>query len=429
MITTESFSESCCADSSPSKEASDPKGQLGILIAGIFSIVAAGSYTTLAGLLTTDLVNQLGWTVTSIGPGIALNMILYGLTAPFAIHMMRRFGIAKIANVALLTLIAGSGLALIPHPLMFNFAWGIIIGIGTGCLTMAYGSLIVSTWFPSRQGTISGYLVASSVFGQFALLPIWSEVVSVLGWRAPLIGSGTIAALAIFVNLIFLRDGKAKASASQFGDAQHGAHAGPLLFRGLAGASKTWVFWVLVTLFVICGATTNGVMWSHFTLAASICGLTVTAASSVLLLVGIFNVVGTTASGWLSDRVSVRIILAASFGVRALALFSLPIVLTEVFDAEIITFAIVFGIMDVATVPPVIAICNRVYGADGPAVFGWVNAFHQLGAGAMAYYGSVLWLVYGSYDPLWYTCGVLCLMAVCIVFATRYQSQHRLALN
>ncbi|MBX4935280.1 MULTISPECIES: MFS transporter [Rhizobium] len=396
-------------------------GQLGILIAGITSIVSAGSYTTLAGLLTTNFVKQLGWSVSSISPGIALNMILYGLTAPFAIYAMRRFGIAKVANIALLMLVTGSGMALVPNPLMFNFAWGIIIGIGTGCLTMAYGSLIVSIWFPRQQGAISGCLVASSVFGQFALLPFWSEVMSIFGWRAPLIGSAGIAALAILANVFLLR-GHAEAP-----NARYCGPIGPALFSGLSGAAKTWIFWVLAALFMICGATTNGIMWSHFTLAASICGLTVTAASSVLLLVGVFNVLGTTISGWLTDRVSVQIILAVAFAVRALTLLSLPFVLTGDFGAEIITFAIVFGIMDVATVPPVIAICNRVYNDDGPAVFGWVNAFHQIGAGAMAYYGSILWLEHGSYNPLWYASGVLCLIATGIVFASKYKARNVIA--
>ncbi|MQW30248.1 MFS transporter [Sinorhizobium meliloti] len=428
MSNMDQFSMSCTPPADPcvSNNVTARGGQLGILIAGVTSIVSAGSYTTLAGLLTTDLVKQLGWSVTSIGPGIALNMILYGLTAPFAIYAMRRFGIANVANIALLMLVAGSGMALISHPLIFNFAWGIIIGIGTGCLTMAYGSLIVRTWFSGQQGAISGYLVASSVFGQFALLPIWSEVMSIFGWRAPLIGSASIAALAILVNLFFLRGAEPTISHAQ---SKRRAPIGRALFLGLLGASKTWTFWVLVALFMICGATTNGIMWSHFTLAATICGLTVTAASSVLLLVGVFNVAGTTISGWLTDRIGVQIILAVAFVVRALTLLSLPFVLTDIFGAEIVTFAIVFGIMDVATVPPVIAICNRVYGEDGPAVFGWVNAFHQVGAGAMAYYGSVLWLEYGSYNPLWYASGLLCLLAAVIVFASRYQARHMLATN
>lgn len=194
------------------------------------------------------------------------------------------------------------------------------------------------------------------------------------------------------------------------------------LFHGLVGAMKSRIFWILALLFVICGATTNGILWSHFTMAAMICGLTVTAASSVLLLIGVFNVFGTTLSGWLTDRMDVRTILAVVFLVRGLMLLWLPSILIGVFDARIVTFAIIFGIMDVATVPPVIAICNRIYGEQGPAIFGWINAFHQLGAGMMAFSGSMIWLVFGSYDPLWYVSGILCLIAVAFVFTSSYRT-------
>ncbi|OKL45144.1 MFS transporter [Pseudovibrio exalbescens] len=393
--------------------------QRGALIACMTSIIAAGSYTTLAGLLTTEFVAEIGWGVDTVGPGIGINMLFYGLTAPFSIYVMRRYGIARVANIALAMLVTGSLVVLFPQPVVFNLVWGFIIGIGTGCLTMAYGGLIVKTWFPNRQGTIAGFLVASSVFGQFALLPFWSEVMQLYGWRAPLIGSALIAACAIGINALFLREPE---------DVDQPDRAAPTgkthlyqeVFKSLLTAMRTRIFWSLVVLFLICGATTNGIMWSHFTMAATICGLTVTAASSVLLLIGIFNVFGTTLSGWLTDRIDVRTILTVAFLVRALTLLWLPSILVGVFDTRIVTFAIIFGVMDVATVPPIIAICNRVYGYDGPSIFGWINAFHQLGAGLMAMSGSMIWLVFGNYDPLWYVSGVLCLMACVVVFTSSY---------
>lgn len=397
------------------------RNQRGALIAGMTSIVAAGSYTTLAGLLTTEFVAEIGWRVDMIGAGIGINMLFYGLTAPFAIYAMRRYGIMKVANAALLLLIIGSILVLFPMPLVFNLVWGFVIGIGTGCLTMAYGGLIVKTWFPERQGAIAGFLVAASVFGQFALLPVWSEVMQLYGWRAPLIGAALISALAIVINLIFLHEPHKPQTAGCTEAPAKPARLYEDVFRSLFSAMKSRIFWVLITLFIICGATTNGILWSHFTLAATICGLTVTAASSVLLLIGIFNVFGTTLSGWLTDRVDVRTILAVVFLVRALTLLWLPSILIGVFDTRIVTFAIIFGIMDVATVPPVIAICNRVYGADGPSIFGWVNAFHQLGAGMMAMTGSFIWVAFGSYDPLWYVSGVLCLVACGVVYTSSYR--------
>lgn len=399
--------------------------QRGALIAGIVNIVAAGSYTTLAGLLSTEFVSEIGWSVDIIGTGIAINMLLYGLTAPFSIYLMRRYGIPKIANIALLFLTLGSLAILIPVPLIFNLVWGFVIGIGTGCLTMAYGSLIVKTWFPGRQGTIAGCLVAASVFGQFALLPVWSEFVQMFGWRAPLIGTGLLAACAIGVNIVFLREPEeTEAEADTVALSRHPLRHASLyqsVIKSLLSAMHTRIFWTLVTLFVICGATTNGIMWSHFTMAATICGLTVTTASSVLLIIGIFNVFGTTLAGWLTDRIDIRAILAVVFLVRALMLLWLPSILVGVFDSRLLAFAIIFGVMDVATVPPVISICNRIYGDDGPSVFGWVNAFHQLGAGAMALFGSMIWITFDNYDPLWYASGALCLLACIVVFTSSYR--------
>lgn len=399
----------------------------GILVAAIASIVAAGSYTTLVGLLITDLVDTQGWSVDTIGPGIGINMVLYGVTAPIGVYAMQRYGIARIANLALSLLVGGSVLALFPNPLVFNVCWGLVIGTGTGCLTMAYGSLIVKTWFPDRQGTLSGILVASCVVGQFALLPVWSEVMDAFGWRAPLIGSAALASVAIAANLVFLpdRSGPEPTAHSAYVPLHKGLYAS--VFRSLLAAFRSRVFWILVALFAICGATTNGIMWSHFTMAAASCGLAVTTASLVLLLVGIFNVVGTTASGWLTDRISLRIILAAAFLLRGMTLLWLPLVLDGVLDSRIVTFGIIFGIMDVATVPPVIAICNRVYGDNGPLVFGWVTAFHQLGAGMMAYAGGMIWLAFGDYDPLWYIAGTLSVVASVLVFGSRYRERFDLS--
>lgn len=406
-----------------SKKAPLSATQRGALVAGIASIVAAGSYTTLAGLLTTELVKEIGWGVDTVGPGIAINMIFYGLAAPFSIYIMRRHGIAKVANTALLLLILGSCLILFPMPLLFNLVWGFMIGIGTGCLTMAYGGLIVKTWFPDRQGIISGYLVASSVFGQFALLPFWSEIMQAFGWRAPLIGAALIAACAIGINILFLREPVRVQSDDLPKKTDGHTRLYQEVLQGVAKAMKTRIFWTLSALFVICGATTNGIMWSHFTMAATICGLTVTAASSVLLLIGIFNVFGTTLSGWLTDRIDVRTILAVVFLARALTLLWLPAIMTGVFDSRIITFGIIFGIMDVATVPPIITICNRVYGDDGPSIFAWVNVFHQLGAGLMALSGSMIWIAVGSYDPLWYVSGALCIVASVVVYTNSYRTR------
>ncbi|MEX0729541.1 MAG: MFS transporter [Aquisalimonadaceae bacterium] len=394
------------------------------LIAALSSIVAAGSCATLAGLLLTQFSSQFGWTTSALSAGVAINMLLYGLTAPFAIHAMEKYGIRRVSITALALIIAGSLLCMIPNQILFNVSWGLLVGLGVGSLTMAYGALVARMWFDKHQGTAAGILTASAVVGQFALLPLWARLSEIHGWRAPLIGCAVLAAVAIVVNYRLMPANRAFATESR-------ASAGTVqkrfvdILTVLLSAFKSRVFWVLVLLFVICGATTNGILWSHFTPAAHDHGMPVTAASSVLFLVGIFNILGTVSSGWLCDRISPRLILAVVFVARGCTLFWLPLILSSEFDPPIVAFGVLFGILDVATVPPVIALCNRVFGREGPAIFGWINAFHQVGAGSMAAFGGVIRSTWGSYYLMWQLAGMLCVFAAVLVYTSRYKEQQR----
>jgi predicted MFS family arabinose efflux permease len=207
------------------------------------------------------------------------------------------------------------------------------------------------------------------------------------GWRAPIFGAGLLTLLAIILNIKFMPAKTAQQSNNGADRLMSGLEK---LMRVFIAALTNKIFWTLVLLFIICGATTNGIMWSHFTPAANDCGISITSASSALLLVGIFNVVGTITAGWLSDRASVRAILSIVFAGRALTLLWLPSIFANVSEPQLFLFGAIFGLLDVATVPPVIVICTRVYGDRGPEIFGWINAFHQLGAGGMAFIGAVI---------------------------------------
>jgi len=399
----------------------NPKNRLGVLFATIFSIIAAGSYTTLAGLIATQF-NTEGWSAATISIGVGVNMAMYGITAPFAIYAMQNFGIRRIAVFALGLLIVGSFIAVLPNLFVFNLSWGLLIGIGTGTLTMAYGALIARTWFPEKLGVIAGILTASAVFGQFALLPVWSEVALVYGWRAPLIGSAGIAAIAMIVNLIWMQNQplSEERNTLNLGDK---ARLFLNVFPIFISAMKTAPFWVLVFIFAICGATTNGLLWSHFTPAINDAGIAVTVASNILFLIGVFNIVGTVCSGWLADRISPRLILSLVFLARAGTLFWLPLIIANGYDPKLVWFGIMFGVLDVATVPPIILLCNRVFGDNGPAIFGWINAFHQIGAGAMALAGGAIQIEYNSYDVMWVLAGTISIMASIAVFFNRYQQR------
>src|SRR5204863_440852 len=125
-------------------------------------------------------------------------------------------------------------------------------------------------------------------------------------------------------------------------------------------------------------------------------GMPVTAAASLLAMIGVFNVGGTIASGWLTDRFDARRLLAVTYALRGTSLVFLPLLLAPVVRPAVVFFVIVFGLLDVATVPPTIALSRRFYGPDGAIVFGWVNAGHQVGAAAVAFLGGVVRDAVGS---------------------------------
>ena len=140
--------------------------------------------------------------------------------------------------------------------------------------------------------------------------------------------------------------------------------------------------------FAICGATTNGLIATHFIPAAMDHGMPPTTAAGLLAVVGIFDVGGTIASGWFTDRVDPRMLLLGYYTLRGVGLAVLPSLLSPHTTPGTWVFIIFYGLDWVATVPPTVMLCRDWFGASvGPIVFGWVFASHQVGA-AFAAYGA-----------------------------------------
>ncbi|GHC34289.1 hypothetical protein GCM10010308_60560 [Streptomyces vinaceusdrappus] len=178
-------------------------------------------------------------------------------------------------------------------------------------------------------------------------------------------------------------------------------------------------FWLLASAFAICGASTNGIMWTHFAPAAHDHGMPVTTASTLLAFIGIFNVVGTVASGWLTDRMDARRLLADYFLLRCLLMLSLPLIMTATVSPPMLAFVVAFGLLDLATVPPVIALCRTFYGADSAIVFGWTNAAHQIGAASASFLGGVARDTFGGYDFVWLALAAACATAALLSLVIR----------
>jgi predicted MFS family arabinose efflux permease len=135
-------------------------------------------------------------------------------------------------------------------------------------------------------------------------------------------------------------------------------------------------------------------------------------AAGLLAVVGIFDFVGTILSGWLTDRVSPIILLVFYYGLRGLALFTVPFVLGPEVQPPLLFFIVFYGLDWIATVPPTIELCRRYFGrAQSPSVYGWVFASHMIGAAIAASFAGAIRESQGSYFIAWITAAALCLVA------------------
>ncbi|WP_327577748.1 MFS transporter [Streptomyces sp. NBC_00145] len=405
-------------NSSPRPHPRKPGSPWTVAAGAALAIITAGAFSTLAGLLVGPLHEDLGWSRASVGLGSLVNMVVYGASAPFAAALMDRLGMRRVAVGALCLVGAGAGLATtMTAPWQFVLYWGVLVGLGTGAVATTFAATVTERWFVARRGLVTGLLTAASVVGQFVFLPVLSWVIDAYSWRAAAAALALAAAGALPVVWAAVRDPRKGPAPRE--DAARRA------LRTLALAARTGPFWLLAGTFAVCGASTNGVMWTHFAPAAHDHGMPVTVAASLLSLIGIFNVAGTVASGWLTDRADPRRLLAVYYALRGLTLLALPLLLTSAVDVPLVAFTVVFGLLDVATVPPTIALCRAHYGADAPVVFGWVSAAHQVGAGAVAFAGGMARDAFGSYDPVWVGAGALCAGAALLALTLRKPQGQR----
>ncbi|MFE2375224.1 MFS transporter [Streptomyces sp. NPDC059398] len=379
------------------------------------AIIAAGAFTTMAGLFTEPLHREFGWSHGSIGLTASVNMVVYGVVAPFSAALMDRFGMRRVVGGALAAVAVGALLSTaMSAPWQYVTTWGVLIGLGSGAMALTFAATVTQRWFLRRRGLASGVLTAAGVFGQFAFLPVLSWIVARHGWRSAAVLLALVACAALPLALVLLRDHPADMGVRAYGARRFAPKPAPppdaavRTVRVLGSVARGGAFWLLAATFAICGASTNGVMWTHFTPAAHDHGMPATTASSLLALVGVFNVGGTVLSGWLTDRLDPRRLLAVYYALRGVSLLCLPVLMSATVRPPMVAFVVVFGLLDVATVPPTLALCRELYGADSAIVFGWVAAAHQLGAGLAAFLGGVARDTFGSYDPLWMAIGAVC---------------------
>ncbi|MFP3460264.1 MFS transporter [Arthrobacter globiformis] len=414
------------------------------------ALVGAAGFRAAPGVLMVPLQQEFGWSTTVLSSAVSINLVLFGLTAPFAAALMERFGIRAVTAVALGLIGAGSALTvLVNQSWQILLTWGLLIGLGTGSMALVFAATIANIWFTKSRGLVIGILTAGSAAGQLVFLPFIAMLAQDPGWRQAslLIAAGALAVVPLVLK--FLKNSPAdvgalpygaeepsgasdgntetdgKAEAAPAGAAEPRRNAAVRALEVLRSASRNRTFWALAAGFAICGATTNGLIGTHFIPSAHDHGMPETTAAGLLAVVGIFDILGTIASGWLTDRFNPRILLAVYYQFRGIGLLVLPLLLGSSVQPSMIVFVVIYGLDWVATVPPTAAICRQVFGADGSVVFGWVFAAHQLGAAAAALAAGAIRDATGQYTYAWFGAAAMCTIAAVISATIRKDAGRR----
>ncbi len=390
------------------------------------ALVTAAAFRSSIGLLIEPLEQEFGWSRATTSGAVTVNLVLYGLIAPFAAALMERWGVRRVVALAL-TLVGGASALtlLMTQAWHLWLLWGLVIGVGTGAMALVFGAIVANRWFVSHRGLVTGMFSAANATGQLIFLPLVARAVDGPGWRYAAGAVATFAALMVVLVLRFLDERPSDHGLLPYGVAEGYAVEAPpvhshdnparVALRVLAQSSRSWTFWALMLTFWVCGWSTNGLVQTHFVPAAHDHGMPTTTAAGLLAVVGVFDVIGTLASGWLTDWMDSRILLAAYYGLRGLSLLAVHQMLAPTVQPSLWMFIVFYGLDWVATVPPTVALCRQHFGLEASGVvFGWVFAAHMVGAGIGASIAGWIRTASGSYHAAWLLAAALCMIAAAL---------------
>ena len=385
----------------------------------------------LPGVMLQPLSKEFGWTTEQLSSVFAVRFALFGLLGPFAAVFVVRYGLRRVMIAAAAFIGMAMALASQVTELWQLFVlWGLVLGCGTGLTALVLGAMVANRWFTARRGLVVGLLAASTATGQLIFLPVAAWLIEHFGWRyalLPVFAACVVVALLVF---LFMQDSPKSVGLVPFGEDAAGGPAnatpsGPPVpmnflapFTVLRDAARSQTFWILAGTFFICGLSTNGLVQTHFISLCGDNGLSAVPAAGVLSMMGAFDLVGTTLSGYLSDRFDNRKLLFWYYALRGLSLFWLPYSTFTLYGLSL--FAMFYGLDWIATVPPTVKLAAQSFGKERAGlVFGWIFAAHQLGAAVAAYGAGLTRTLLLTYDPALFTAGAACLVAAVSVLAIR----------
>jgi predicted MFS family arabinose efflux permease len=393
-----------------------------VVVAVIFvSLLVAAGLRSSMSVMMVPLEDAFGWRRDTISAAAAVGIFIYGLVGPFSAALMERIGLRRTLLGALLIMSGATALSLLMTEAWHLIAtWGVLSGIGSGAVATVLGATVVNRWFKTNRGLVMGLMSASAATGLLVFLPLLAWLAQQGGWQPVAIAVSIATAALIPLVWLLVPERPSSIGLTRYGadgpEPEAAAATGNFLVNTLTtlkDAAGKRVFWYLFATFFICGFTTNGLVGTHLIAFCGDMGIAEVQAASLLALMGIFDLIGTTLSGWLTDRFDSRKLLAVYYALRGLSLFYLPYSGFSVWSLTI--FAVIYGLDWIATVPPTLRLANESFGdRSGPLVFGWIVAGHQVGAAAAALFGGAMRELQGDYELAFMIAGMTGIIAAAL---------------
>ncbi|MGE7924049.1 MFS transporter [Viridibacillus arvi] len=393
-----------------------------ILAVTFFSIIVAGIIRSSSGVFIDPFELEFGWSRPAISFAFAVSLFLYGFSGPFMAAFVEVFGLKRMMLYSMLTLSTGLALTFVMQTQwQLILIWGVMIGVGSGLFLTVLSTQIANRWFVKQRGLAVGILTASTATGQLILLPVLATIIDHYSWRYATGLIFILSLLILILILLFMKDFPQDKGLLPYGQENNDQSAAQPTFKQnpfklalgtLMEGLKLKEFWLLAGSFFICGLSTSGLIGTHFISYCIGFGIPVVTAAAMLSFMGVFDLVGTTLSGWLSDRIDNRWLLFWYYALRGISLLFLPFALAQGSYVWLVIFSIFYGLDWIATVPPTIGLARREFGLKkSTLMYGWIMAAHQVGASVAAFGGGVIFKVFGSYQWAFILAGSMCVLA------------------
>lgn len=398
-----------------------------VMVAVTFVVlITAAGVRSVPSVLIVPLEREFGWSRATVSLAVSINLLLYGALGPFAASLMERVGMRRMMVIALLMLTFAVAITTrMSAPWQLLLFWGGFVGLGAGAMTGWLSATVANRWFVQRRGLVVGVLTAAGATGQLIFLPLLATVVEAAGWRVAVAIVAVCTALVVPLVALVIRDSPRAVGLLPYGATSvadvptppTSAASNPFMaaLQTLSSAVRNRDFQLIAGSFFICGASTNGLIGTHLVPMSMDHGLTEVTAASLLALIGVFDILGTMGSGWLSDRYDNRKLLFWYYSLRGLSLLFLPFAFQSGVPG-IALFVVFYGLDWVATVPPTVRLAADHFGAERVGtVFAWMLASHQLGASFAASAAGLIRTSSGDYRAAFLSAGALCLVAGLLV--------------